>query len=103
MRDGCIASRNIPRLMFPINAHVLCFQLKRTASEATSTAGCESDGAIALGALLGVEMRCCCGWLCKVGNAVRLLHFMLTVFVLYVLTATETTGKGGGGIGKGVG
>lgn len=40
------------------------------------------------------EMRCCCSCLCKVGNAVRLLHFLLTVFVLYVLTATETTGEG---------
>ena len=39
---------------------------------------------------------CCCGSLCKVSNAVRLLHFLLTGLVFYLLTISETTGKGGG-------
>lgn len=38
-------------------------------------------------------MKCCFGCLCKVGNLVRMLHFLLTAFVLYVLTASESTGK----------
>ena len=29
------------------------------------------------------------------GNAVRLLHFLLTVLVFYVLTVSESTGKVG--------
>lgn len=34
---------------------------------------------------------CCCGSVCRVGTAVRLLHLLITVLVFYVLTATETT------------
>lgn len=36
---------------------------------------------------------CCCASLCKVGNAVRLLHFLLTILVFYVLTASKPTGE----------
>lgn len=38
-------------------------------------------------------MGFCCGGLFKVGNAVRLLHFLITTFIFYVLTASENTGK----------
>ncbi len=42
---------------------------------------------------------CCCGSLCKVSNAVRLIHFLLTGLVFYLLTVSERTGEGEWGIG----
>jgi len=37
-------------------------------------------------------MKCCCGSICNVGNAVRLSHFILTFFVLYVMLTNQHSG-----------
>ena len=39
------------------------------------------------------KMKCYCGSICKVGNAVRLSHFIITFFVFYVMLTNEHSGK----------
>lgn len=39
------------------------------------------------------EMKCYCGSICKVGNAVRLSHFIITFFIFYVMLTNDHSGK----------
>ena len=38
-------------------------------------------------------MKCYCGSICKVGNAVRLSHFIITFFIFYVMLTNDHSGK----------